>query len=50
MVLYKSTLTRNCNNNIKWQPRFHDHIIRNQNEYNRIVKYIADNVSKLKGM
>ncbi len=26
-----------------WQPRFHDHIIRNKSEYNRIEKYIRDN-------
>lgn len=26
-----------------WQPRFHDHIIRNKSEYNRIEKYIIDN-------
>lgn len=26
-----------------WQPRFYDHIVRNQNELNRIAQYIADN-------
>jgi REP element-mobilizing transposase RayT len=26
-----------------WQSRFHDHIIRNKPEYNRIEKYIIDN-------
>lgn len=26
-----------------WQPRFHDHIIRNKTEFDRISKYIADN-------
>ena len=26
-----------------WQPRFHDHIIRNDEELNRIRQYIIDN-------
>ena len=26
-----------------WQPRFHDHIIRNENELNRIREYIIKN-------
>jgi REP element-mobilizing transposase RayT len=26
-----------------WQPRFHDHIIRDENELNRIRQYIIDN-------
>ncbi len=26
-----------------WQPRYHDHIIRNAEEYNRIRKYILEN-------
>ena len=32
-------------NNIEftWQPRFHDRIIRNQNEFNRIKNYIRNN-------
>jgi len=29
-----------------WQTRFHDHIIRNTNEMNRIAKYIKENVTK----
>lgn len=29
-----------------WQARFHDHIIRNQEEYARIVAYIANNPIK----
>jgi REP element-mobilizing transposase RayT len=28
-----------------WQPRFHDHIIRDENELHRIRKYIVDNPS-----
>jgi len=26
-----------------WQPRFHDHIIRDKNELNRVRQYIIDN-------
>ncbi len=29
-----------------WQARFHDRIIRNQNELNRIAKYIENNVAQ----
>ncbi|MBQ7490966.1 MAG: hypothetical protein IJT51_10690 [Bacteroidales bacterium] len=29
-----------------WQTRFHDHIIRDTNEMNRIAKYIENNVAK----
>ena len=38
------------NNNIEfdWQPRFHDHIIRNVDELNAIAKYIEDNVANWK--
>ncbi len=31
-----------------WQERFHDHIIQNQEEFQRIRKYILENVSKWK--
>lgn len=31
-----------------WQPRFHDHIIRNQYEMNRIGDYINNNVARWK--
>ena len=31
-----------------WQPRFHDHIIRNENEYHRISDYIINNPSNWK--
>lgn len=31
-----------------WQPRFHDHIIRDAEEYERISKYILDNPAKWK--
>ncbi len=32
----------------KWQSRYHDHIIRNENEMNRIAKYIEQNPAKWK--
>ena len=32
----------------EWQPRFHDHIIRNQNSYRNIKKYIQTNVDNWK--
>ena len=37
-------------NNIKfdWQPRFHDHIVRNADELNAIANYIENNVVKWK--
>ena len=43
---FKSVVTRYANqNNIQfgWQSRFHDHIIRNQDECNRIADYIENN-------
>ena len=43
---FKSAVTtwaRKNNITFKWQPRYHDHIIRNQNEYNRIANYILNN-------
>ncbi len=43
----KSAATKFANrNNITfgWQPRFHDHIIRQTNEMNRIAEYIETNV------
>jgi hypothetical protein len=33
-------------NNHFFQPNYHDHIIRNENEYNRIAQYIVDNPIK----
>ena len=42
----KSAATKFARDNaidFAWQPRFHDHIIRNQNEMNRIVHYIENN-------
>ena len=44
----KSAITRFAHSNnipFGWQPRFHDHIIRNHNELNQIVDYIESNVA-----
>jgi len=43
---YKSAVTRHANRleiENGWQARFHDHIIRNHGEYNRIDNYIINN-------
>jgi REP element-mobilizing transposase RayT len=48
MRSYKSAVTKWCNENdhkFCWQPRFHDHIIRNENEFYKIKKYIFNNPS-----
>ena len=45
----KSAVTKFANeNNISfaWQTRFHDHIIRNQDEMNRIADYIENNPAR----
>ena len=34
------------NSNFEWQSRFHDHIIRNDDEYSRIAEYIENNPLK----
>ena len=42
----KCSVTKYANDNqipFGWQSRYHDHIIRNQNEMNRISKYIENN-------
>ena len=46
---FKQSVTRFTRQNdipFQWQPRFYDHIIRDQNEMNRISEYIENNVSK----
>ena len=49
---YKSITTKLCNKNDNitgrkiWHFRFHDHIIRNQYEYQRIWQYINENPAK----
>lgn len=43
---YKSAVTKYCNRlelPIAWQSRFHDHIIRSDESFQRISKYINDN-------
>ncbi len=45
----KSAVTKYANENMipfAWQGRFHDHIIRNRNEMNRIAEYIKNNPIK----
>jgi putative transposase len=39
---------RNTQGVSNWQERFHDHIIRNETEYNRIENYIINNPKKWK--
>lgn len=46
---FKSVVTmraRHIDPNFKWQTRFHDRIIRNENEFERIKKYIDENPVK----
>lgn len=48
---FKQSITRFAHkNNIEfaWQTRFHDHIIRDNKEMNRIAKYIKNNVATWK--
>lgn len=48
---YKSIVTktsRKINADFGWQTRFHDHIIRNSESYNRIENYIENNPMKWK--
>ena len=43
---YKSVVTKNSlefDGDFAWQPRFHDRIIRDENELNRIREYIIKN-------
>jgi REP element-mobilizing transposase RayT len=49
---YKSAVTRHANRlglEFAWQPRFHDHIIQNDAEYQRINDYIENNPLKWMG-
>lgn len=46
---FKSAITKHARQNnipFAWQSRFHDRIIRDQNEMNRIADYIENNVAK----
>ncbi|MCB9510031.1 MAG: transposase [Deferribacteres bacterium] len=43
---YKSAVTKHCNRldlPFAWQPRFHDHIIRDEKSFLRISEYIKNN-------
>ena len=43
---YKSVVTKNAhliNSNFEWQPRFHDHVIRNSESFEKIQNYIENN-------
>ena len=47
----KSSITRFANENalnFAWQPRFHDHIVRDTPDMNRIANYIENNVANWK--
>ena len=48
---FKQSVTRFANENtldFAWQPRFHDHIVRDTPEMNRIADYIENNVANWK--
>lgn len=48
---YKSAVSKHAHRlgyEFEWQSRFHDHIIRNKNEYFRISNYIENNPKKWK--
>lgn len=48
---FKSAVTQFAHKNnlpFAWQARFHDHIIRNQTEMERIAQYIENNVANWK--
>ena len=43
---YKSAVTKRAhrsNHNFAWQPLFYDHVIRNENSFQRIANYIRNN-------
>ncbi len=47
IFIYKGAVQRVCNKynfDFAWQPRFHDHIIRNERELGNIRRYIQTNV------
>ncbi|MBB3187438.1 hypothetical protein [Microbacter margulisiae] len=42
----KSAMTKYCTDHqigFGWQERFHDHVIRDEDEYSRIANYIENN-------
>lgn len=40
---FKASVSRQTKNTGLWQPKYHDHIIRNQSEYQKIWEYIDTN-------
>ena len=49
---YKSGVSRDARRagfDLEWQSRFHDHIIRDEAEYERITRYILNNPANWKG-
>ncbi len=45
---FKSAITRFANQEnicFKWQSRFHEHIIKNQEELNMIAQYVQNNIA-----
>lgn len=49
---YKSAVTKYCNRlelPFAWQPRYHDHIIRNDESFHRISEYIKNNPANWQG-
>jgi len=49
IATFKAAVTRKAKmikNDFAWQPRFHDHIVRNSDEMKRIIDYIQNNVFK----
>ncbi len=48
---YKSAVTKHAHRlgfNFSWQSRFHEHIIRDEESYNRIENYVIENPTKWK--
>lgn len=48
---YKSVVTKHAHRlgfAMEWQERFHDHVIRDEGEYQRIADYIRNNPRKWK--
>ena len=37
---------RNQGIDFAWQSRYHDHIVRNERSYNRILNYIKNNINQ----
>jgi hypothetical protein len=51
MGSYKSAVSKHAHRlgyEFVWQPKFHDHIIRDNTEYQRIFNYIVNNPANWK--